>query len=165
MTYRSMTTWRHCIWNYGNRSLQRLPKRMALSWCDWRKGTQMSWMRTRVNYTSTITFERLRSSSSKNNATCQDKHAKPTAKDIKNAYHKLAMRHHPDRPTGDKKQFQKIQAAYAILINPVLRKKYDMYGFPGIRSHYHKKAEDTEGGGILAALFSFIGFGQGGGRR
>ena len=97
------------------------------------------------------------------------KHAKPTAKDIKDAYRRCAKQRHPDRCTGDKEEFQKLGEAYDILGNPELKKLYDWRGSRGVTQHqakeFRKKAEDTEGGGLVATLFSFLGFGQGGGRR
>lgn len=44
--------------------------------------------------------------------------------EIKQAYRKLAMKHHPDRG-GDQAQFQKIQEAYAAIGDPVKRQEYD----------------------------------------
>ena len=44
--------------------------------------------------------------------------------DIKRAYRKMAMRHHPDRG-GDQTEFQKIQEAYSVLSDPAKRQQYD----------------------------------------
>jgi curved DNA-binding protein len=44
--------------------------------------------------------------------------------EIKKAYRKLAMKHHPDRG-GDQAEFQKIQEAYATLSDPQKRAEYD----------------------------------------
>jgi len=44
--------------------------------------------------------------------------------DIKRAYRKMAMRHHPDRG-GDQAEFQKIQEAYSVLSDPQKRQQYD----------------------------------------
>lgn len=44
--------------------------------------------------------------------------------EIKRAYRKLAMKHHPDRG-GDQGEFQKIQEAYAVLSDPLKRQAYD----------------------------------------
>jgi len=44
--------------------------------------------------------------------------------DIKRAYRKMAMRHHPDRG-GDQVEFQKIQEAYSVLSDPAKRQQYD----------------------------------------
>ena len=57
-----------------------------------------------------------------------------TPDDIKRAYRKLASQHHPDKG-GDTARFQEIQAAYAVLSDPVKRQQYDnpssQFNFPG----------------------------------
>jgi DnaJ-class molecular chaperone len=45
--------------------------------------------------------------------------------EIKKAYRKLAMKHHPDRNGGDDTQFKKIQEAYNVLIDPNKKHQYD----------------------------------------
>lgn len=45
--------------------------------------------------------------------------------EIKKAYRKLAMKHHPDRNGGDDTQFKKIQEAYDVLIDPGKKQQYD----------------------------------------
>jgi curved DNA-binding protein len=54
-----------------------------------------------------------------------------TPKDIKNAYRKLARKHHPDLHPNDKdakKNFQLVNEANEVLSDPVKRKKYDEQG-------------------------------------
>lgn len=54
-----------------------------------------------------------------------------TTKDIKNAYRKLARKHHPDLNPNDadaKKNFQLVNEANEVLSDPEKRKKYDEYG-------------------------------------
>jgi DnaJ-class molecular chaperone len=54
-----------------------------------------------------------------------------TDKDIKQAYRKLARKHHPDVNPGDKSaeaRFKEINSAYDVLSDPEKRKKYDKYG-------------------------------------
>ncbi|SDC94199.1 DnaJ C-terminal domain-containing protein [Williamwhitmania taraxaci] len=56
---------------------------------------------------------------------------KATDKEIKNAYRKLARKHHPDLNPNDKDakmNFQQINEANEVLSDPVKRKKYDQYG-------------------------------------
>lgn len=58
-----------------------------------------------------------------------------TAEDIKQAYRRMAARHHPDRG-GDTAKFQEIEQAYRILSDPGSRAAYDnpqpdFSGFPG----------------------------------
>ncbi|OGR97693.1 MAG: molecular chaperone DnaJ [Elusimicrobia bacterium RBG_16_66_12] len=74
-----------------------------------------------------------------------------TAAEIKAAYRKLAMKHHPDRNPGNKEaeeKFRRINSAYEALSDDKKRKLYDQYGEAGIR-----------GGG--AGGSGFEGFGQG----
>lgn len=58
-----------------------------------------------------------------------------TEAEIKKAYRKQAMKHHPDRNPGDKgaeEKFKEIQRAYDILSNPQKRSAYDQYGHAGV---------------------------------
>jgi curved DNA-binding protein len=45
--------------------------------------------------------------------------------EIKKAYRKLAIKHHPDRSGGDDAQFKKIQEAYDVLGDPLKKQQYD----------------------------------------
>jgi curved DNA-binding protein CbpA len=49
--------------------------------------------------------------------------------EIRSAYRRLALRHHPDRAAGDKEEaarrFLEIQAAYEVLSDPGRRRRYD----------------------------------------
>ena len=52
-------------------------------------------------------------------------------KEIKQAYRRLARKHHPDLNPNDKsaeEKFKGINAAYEVLSNPEKRKKYDQFG-------------------------------------
>ena len=55
------------------------------------------------------------------------------ADQIKKAYYKLAMKHHPDKyqgpdPAGNEEHFKLISRAYQVLSEPSLRDRYDRYG-------------------------------------
>jgi len=78
-------------------------------------------------------------------------------KEIKKAYRKLAVRHHPDKG-GDEAKFKEISAAYEILSDAEKRSKYDKYGLEGV--------SDEGGGGGRSPddLFSMFFGGRGGGR-
>ena len=49
-----------------------------------------------------------------------------TQEDIKKKYRELCFKYHPDKNNGDDETFKRIQSAYEILSNPILRSKYDM---------------------------------------
>jgi len=98
--------------------------------------------------------------------------------DIKKAYRRLALSHHPDRVPQEKKKqaeedFKEISEAYAVLSDPKKRQLYDQHGHAGIDQNY--TAEDIFRGGdfggfedILSQLFGggdFDIFGGSGGRR
>ena len=57
--------------------------------------------------------------------------------EIKKAYRKLAMKHHPDRNHGDdnkksEEQFKEGKEAYEMLSDPQKRAAYDQYGHAGV---------------------------------
>ena len=55
--------------------------------------------------------------------------------DIKKAYRKLAMKHHPDRNPDSKdaeEKFKEAKEAYEILTEPEKRRAYDAYGHAGV---------------------------------
>lgn len=51
-----------------------------------------------------------------------------TQDEIKKAYRKLAMQHHPDRTNGDDTKFKEIKQAYEILSDESKRANYDQFG-------------------------------------
>ena len=53
-----------------------------------------------------------------------------SSKDIKKAYRKLALKHHPDKG-GDEEVFKEISKAYEVLGDEVQRDLYDSYGEEG----------------------------------
>lgn len=77
------------------------------------------------------------------------------AKEIKKAYRKLAVKHHPDKG-GDEAKFKEISAAYEILSDTDKRAKYDKFGLEGV--------SDDSPGHTSDDLFSMF-FGGGGSRR
>ena len=98
-----------------------------------------------------------------------------TADDIKKAYRKLAMKHHPDKAKGDKKQseekFKQISEAYAVLSNPDKKKEYDEFGSQAFRQKFSQEDifrgfdfGDIFGDARSESIFSRIFGGQGGGR-
>lgn len=73
------------------------------------------------------------------------KTAKPP--EIKKAYHKLALKEHPDKG-GDEEKFKKIQMAYEILSDEEKREKYDKFGIEGL-----KDSDAPEGAADLFSHF------------
>ena len=55
-----------------------------------------------------------------------DKNA--SADDVKKAFKKSAMQHHPDRPGGDEAKFKEANEAYQVLSDAEKRKRYDQFG-------------------------------------
>lgn len=77
-----------------------------------------------------------------------------TEAQIRKAYRKLAIKHHPDKG-GDPEHFKTITQAYEVLSNSEKKEKYDKYGKEGL---------EREGGGDPGDIFSAM-FGGGGRRR
>jgi DnaJ family protein A protein 2 len=78
-----------------------------------------------------------------------------TEKEIKKAYRRAAIKHHPDKG-GDEHFFKEVNAAYEILSDPEKRALYDKYGLEGVEGDV-----PSQGGEDLFSMF----FGGGGGRR
>jgi molecular chaperone DnaJ len=98
--------------------------------------------------------------------------------DIKKAYRKLAMKHHPDRNQGDdakksEEKFKEAKEAYEMLSDPPKRAAYDQYGHAGVDPNMAggRGGPGGEGFGGFAEAFGdifgdiFGGNAAGGGRR
>jgi curved DNA-binding protein len=82
--------------------------------------------------------------------------------EIKKAYRKLAMQHHPDRNPGKEKwaneKFKEINEAYGVLGDPQKRKQYDqfgtvgnigdIFGSPFTRTTFEEMMKDFGGAGL-----------------
>jgi len=103
-----------------------------------------------------------------------------TSKDIKNAYRKLARKHHPDLNPNDadaKKNFQLVNEANEVLSDPEKRKKYDEYGGDWQHAEEFEKQKQNQGqsrgarnsrdqyGGDFSDFFESMFGGSGGGSR
>ena len=78
--------------------------------------------------------------------------------EIKKAYRRLAMKHHPDRNTGDKsaaaeKSFKEAKEAYEVLSDAQKRAAYDQFGHAGVDP---SMGGGGFGGGAGGASFSDI---------
>jgi len=79
--------------------------------------------------------------------------------EIKKAYKKLAMQHHPDRG-GDQNKFQEIQEAYSTLSDPQKRAQWEqqkMFGQGGGGGNFHHFSFGGGGGGIDDLFRQFAG--------
>lgn len=70
-----------------------------------------------------------------------------SADELKKAYRRKAVEHHPDRG-GDEKQFKELNEAYEALKDPSKRQRYDQFGHAGV------------GGNGASSGDPFGGFGQ-----
>ena len=87
--------------------------------------------------------------------------------DIKKAYRKLAMKHHPDRNPDDKaaeEAFKEAKEAYEILSDPAKRAAYDQYGHAGVDPQAGAGFGGFAGGGFGDAFGDIFGEIFGGGR-
>jgi curved DNA-binding protein CbpA len=93
--------------------------------------------------------------------------------DIKSAYRKLALKHHPDRNPGDKaaeEKFKEAAEAYSVLADADKRARYDRFGHAGVTGAGGGQGFDptvfTGFEDILGGLGDIFGFGDvfGGGR-
>lgn len=82
-----------------------------------------------------------------------------TASEIKKAYHKQALKHHPDKG-GNQETFKKIQAAYEILSDREKRQRYDNFGMAGLNENH----EQFQGNDIFDMFFGMRGGNPFGGR-
>jgi curved DNA-binding protein len=82
-----------------------------------------------------------------------------TEEEIKKAYRKLAMKHHPDRNPGNKQaeeRFKEINEAYAVLSDKAKRQQYDQFGPSGFSQRFSQ--EDIFRGFDISDLFKDLGF-------
>ena len=89
--------------------------------------------------------------------------------EVKKAYRRLAMQHHPDRNQGDKvaeAKFKELSEAYEVLSDADKRRKYDQYGHEGLKQAFGPGgfdfSRDFTHVSDLQDLFGSL-FGEGGG--
>ena len=103
--------------------------------------------------------------------------SKDSSKDeIKKAYKKLALKHHPDRG-GDAEKFKEISEAYAVLSDDGKKQQYDQFGHQAFDQRFSQEDifrnanfqdifSEMFGGGQGGSIFDmFFGGGQGGRRE
>merc|ERR1719158_1972934 len=74
-----------------------------------------------------------------------------SAAELKKAYRKAAMKHHPDKG-GDPEKLKEINEAYDVLKDPEKREIYDQYGEEAIK----EGMGNGGGGGGMADLFEMM---------
>ena len=79
--------------------------------------------------------------------------------EIKKAYRKMAMKHHPDRNQGDEskkaeEKFKEVKEAYEMLSDPQKKAAYDQYGHAGVDPN--RGGAGAEGFGGFAEAFGDI---------
>ncbi|MFI4904528.1 MAG: molecular chaperone DnaJ [Burkholderiales bacterium] len=84
--------------------------------------------------------------------------------EIKKSYRRMAMKHHPDRNTGDKEseeKFKECKEAYEVLTDARKRAAYDQFGHAGVdqAAAFGAGARGAEGFGGFADAFGDI-FGE-----
>jgi len=55
-----------------------------------------------------------------------------SADEIKKAFRRLAVQHHPDKEGGNEDKFKEINEAYEVLKDPSKRQRYDQFGHAGV---------------------------------
>ena len=99
-----------------------------------------------------------------------------SADEIKQAFRRLALKHHPDRNPSNKKEaeekFKEISEAYEVLSDPQKRSAYDQCGHGGVEGAFRhgnfswedfthfQDLNDVFGGGGLEDLFASMGLGE-----
>lgn len=75
-----------------------------------------------------------------------------SADEIKKAFRKAAVKHHPDKEGGDETKFKEINEAYEVLKDQQKRQRYDQFGHAGIGG-------SSDNGGGSNPFEGFGGFG------
>jgi molecular chaperone DnaJ len=97
-----------------------------------------------------------------------------SAEEIKKAYRKMALQHHPDRNRDNpeaEERFKEASEAYSVLGNSEKRQIYDQYGAEGLRSGgasdfgFFSDSIFSDFGDILGDMFGFGGAFSGRGQR
>jgi len=86
-----------------------------------------------------------------------------TEQEIKSAYRRLAVKHHPDKNPGDaeaEEKFKEAAEAYSILSDAEQRTRYDRFGHAGVSSSAGASWGAPGFGGLEDILGDLFGFGD-----
>jgi curved DNA-binding protein CbpA len=90
-----------------------------------------------------------------------------TEADLKKAYRRVAMKHHPDRNPDNKESeelFKEANEAFEVLSNPEKKARYDQFGHAGVNQQGGGGGGAGDFGDIFSDIFGDI-FGGAGGAR
>ncbi len=99
-----------------------------------------------------------------------------SADEIKKAFRRAAVQHHPDKEGGNEAKFKEVNEAYEVLKDPSKRQRYDQFGHAGVGGNSGATGGNPFGGGFNGQNVNFdfgdLGFGDifenffgGGGRQ
>jgi molecular chaperone DnaJ len=84
-----------------------------------------------------------------------------SADEIKKAFRRLAVQHHPDKEGGDESKFKEINEAYEVLKDSEKRQRYDQFGHAGVGGNSGAGGNPFEGFNFNGQNVNFD-FGDGG---
>jgi molecular chaperone DnaJ len=86
-----------------------------------------------------------------------------SADEIKKAYRRAAVKHHPDKEGGDETKFKEINEAYEVLKDGQKRQRYDQFGHAGVGGNGSRAGGNPfEGFGGFSGQNVHFDFGDGG---
>src|SRR3954469_21218196 len=83
-----------------------------------------------------------------------------SAEDIKKAYRKAALKHHPDKNPGNAEaevRFKECAEAYEVLSDPQKRQRYDQFGHEGLKGQPMHDFSHMDVGSIEDLSAQFFG--------
>lgn len=78
-----------------------------------------------------------------------------SADEIKKAFRRLAVQHHPDKEGGDETRFKELNEAYEVLKDPSKRQRYDQFGHAGVGGSADAAGGNPFGGGFNGQNVNF----------